>query len=327
MIVDSLGRQLRYLRISVTDRCNLRCIYCTPEQGIALSPSGEILTYEEIEWVARVAVSLGLQHIRLTGGEPLVRKDFCSLVQRLSRIPGLTDLSLTTNGILLPALAQSLKGAGLGRVNISLDTLEKERFRRLTRGGEISQPLAGIQAALEAGLSPVKINMVLFADAAGEPPEAEVIDFAEMSRRLPVHVRFIEWMPLAERLNVNGLRPVPAEWAWRTLRRVGELQSYAGPGGSGPARYFRYTGAAGSLGFISPLSAPFCVECSRLRLTSTGGLKLCLFHEQEIDLRGPLRAGASEEELAALFQEAARVKPASYSTGKSRLAGMCQIGG
>lgn len=324
MIFDSFGRQLRYLRISVTDRCNLRCVYCRPEAGVRLYPHGEILSYEEIERVARVAVGLGMDSLRITGGEPLVRKDICHLVERLSRIEGLADLSLTTNGLLLGELAGPLRAAGLWRVNISLDTMDRERFARLTRGGEIGQALAGLGAALAAGLEPVKLNVVLFAEAEGQPTAADILAFAEMSRSLPVHVRFIEWMPL------NGQRQAgdpAAERVWRILAGLAELQQTPGPQGNGPARYFRYEGAAGTVGFITPQSAPFCDRCSRLRLTSTGKLKLCLLQEQELDLREPLRGGADDEQLAALFRQAAQNKPAGYPKEIAELASMCQIGG
>lgn len=324
MIFDSFGRRLRYLRISVTDRCNLRCVYCRPEAGVRLYPHDEILSYEEIERVARVAVGLGMDSLRLTGGEPLVRKDICHLVEQLSRIEGLADLSLTTNGLLLGKLAGPLRAAGLRRVNISLDTLDEVRFARLTRGGEIGQALAGLGAALAAGLEPVKLNVVLFAEAEGQPTAADILAFAEMSRSLPVHVRFIEWMPL------NGQRQAgdpAAERVWRILAGLAELQQTPGPQGNGPARYFRYEGAAGTVGFITPQSAPFCDRCSRLRLTSTGKLKLCLLQEQELDLREPLRGGADDEQLAALFRQAAQNKPAGYPKEIAELASMCQIGG
>jgi len=335
MIFDAHGRRLRYLRISVTDRCNLECAYCTPARGIRLFPPDQMLSYEEIERVARIAVTLGLNHIRLTGGEPLVRRDFCCLVRRLARIPGLADLSLTTNGILLEGLAPSLQGAGIKRVNINLNTLEEERFRRITGGGELSQALAGVRAALKAGLHPVKINVVLFADESGEPPEADILGFGEMSRNLPAHIRFIEWMPLLEESasltgcgqGKNGLRPLFADWAKGVLCRLGELHPCPGPAGSGPARYFRYAGAEGSIGFITPLSAPFCAECSRLRLTSTGRLRLCLLDRKEVDLRAALRSGAQEEEIAALFLEAAREKPACHPAEAAGVASMRQIGG
>lgn len=290
-----------------------------------MSPSEDILTYEEIERVARAAVALGVDSIRLTGGEPLVRREICSLVERLARIPGLADLSLTTNGLLLQPLADSLRAAGLRRVNISLDALEEERFRRLT-GGDVSQVLAGIEAALEAGLEPVKLNVVLLAEKANEFSEADILLFIEMTRKRPLHVRFIEWMP------VNGgvagdFRPVLASEVKKALLRIGELIPFTGPVGSGPARYYRFAEAAGSIGFIAPLSAPFCDKCSRLRLTSTGRLKPCLLDAAEIDLRTPLRAGAGDAEIAALFQQAACRKPASYCNGKAASAYMCQIGG
>jgi len=327
MLFDSQGRQLRCLRISITDRCNLRCIYCMPEEGIALSPPEEILSYEEIERLARLAVPLGLVNIRLTGGEPLVRKDICLLVDRLSRISGLADLSLTTNGVLLEPLARPLRQAGLKRVNVSLDTLDRERFYRLTRGGDIDQTLAGLQAALNAGLKPLKINVVLFADRAGNLPDSDVVAFSEMSRSLPVHIRFIEWMSFHAAPSPDGPRPVPAGWAWKRLAAEGKLEPFPGPEGSGPARYFRYPRARGSIGFITPLSAPFCGECSRLRLTTAGVLKSCLFQNHGIDLRQALRSGASDAEIAALFLQAARTKPPSYLAARIERFSMCQIGG
>ncbi|NIM06994.1 MAG: GTP 3',8-cyclase MoaA [Armatimonadetes bacterium] len=330
---DSHGRCIRYLRISVTDRCNLRCIYCMSERRICLSDLEHILTYEEIERVVRIATSLEIGFIRLTGGEPLVRREVCSLVKRLSRIPGLTDLSLTTNGTLLEPLASSLQKAGLKRVNISLDTLDEGRFSCLTRGGDLSCVRAGIYAALNAGLEPVKINVVLFADENGEPPENDILGFAEMSRNLPLHVRFIEWMPAFGEYQHNGgdgrdaMKPLSENWAKKVLSRLGKLYPYSGPVSGGPARYFRYAGAAGSIGFIAPLSAPFCGECSRLRLTSTGKLRSCLLHDGEVDLRRPMRNGATDAEIVALFLRAAQQKPASYSPEAASSASMSWIGG
>ena len=330
MITDSLGRQLRYLRVSVTDRCNLRCAYCMPQSGIELLPADELLSYEEIARLVGVAVSLGVDTVRLTGGEPLVRKDLPHLIRRLRALPGLADLSLTTNGTLLAAQAPLLKEAGLQRVNISLDSLDPARYQRLTCGGDLADVLAGIDAALAAGLGPVKLNAVLFADGSASPSPEEILAFGRLTLARPMHVRFIEWMAGCSPLSLQGddaFPPTSADRIQQLLLQLGELAPDPGPPGSGPAHYFRYPGAPGTLGFITPLSVPFCPACSRLRLTSDGKLRLCLLHQAALDLRTPLRAGVSDAELATLFRQAALLKPAAYPSSPVGQTSMYRIGG
>ena len=344
---DAFHRSIDYLRVSVTDRCNLRCVYCMPPQGVPLRPHEEILTYEEIELIVRAAVGLGIRRVRLTGGEPLVRLDIVELVRALRAIPGLEDLSMTTNGILLPRYAQALAEAGLDRVNISLDTLRPERFHKITRLGRLEDVLAGIEAAHAAGLEPVKINFV----AVRNLNDDEIVDFARQTREQGWHVRFIEFMPVGiwsandEAWKRDGFLPV------RVIRQriesaLGELIPYPGPAsqtdfatgvsssvrllGGGPARYYRLPGATGTIGFISAVSQHFCATCNRLRLTADGRLRPCLLSDIELDIRAPLRAGATLEQVQELLRRAVALKPAGHrlSEGLSpHRRTMSQIGG
>jgi len=298
---DSCGRSINYLRVSVTDRCNLRCIYCMPSPGIALIPQRQILSYEEIRAVVRATAEAGISKIRLTGGEPLVRAQLPELVAMLSRVPGIEEVSLTTNGTLLKRHALELKRAGLTRVNISLDTLNEVRFRDITRVGELSTVLDGIEAAREAGLNPVKINMVVIRGVNDD----EVTDFARMTVDREWHVRFIERMPF------NGeVGFVPADELQKRIGLLGKLEPRVPPTGNGPAAYYRLPGAIGTIGFITPLSEPsFCSRCNRLRLSADGRLRPCLMSDDEIDLRTPLRNNAQPSELKRLVLEAVASKP------------------
>jgi cyclic pyranopterin phosphate synthase len=314
-ISDSFQRPINYLRISVTDRCNLRCVYCMPEAGVALMSHRDILTYEEIYTVAKVAAGMGINKIRLTGGEPRVRLGLADLVKMLAGIETIDDISLTTNGILLARNAAALKAAGLRRVNISLDTLRPERFRQITRCGELADTLEGIKAARAAGLEPVKINMVVMAGINDD----ELIDFARKTINEGWHVRFIEHMP------VNGEEPIsPRLFSVREMRKrieaLGALEPWKVDVGNGPAKYFRLPGATGTIGFITPITEHFCYQCNRLRLTADGKLRPCLLSEEEIDLREPLRSGASAEELKRLIEMAIARKPQRHhlAEGKKR---------
>lgn len=322
---DGYGREINYLRVSVTDRCNLRCRYCMPEGGVQLKNHDEILRLEEIARLLEVAVGLGLTRIRFTGGEPLIRKNFSYLVARAAALPGIEDLALTTNGTLLAEKAEELRRAGLRRVNISLDTLNREKFAHLTRGGDLERVKEGIAAALACGLEPVKINVVI----ARGFNEDEVEAFADLSREKALHIRFIELMPLGEAAGIeDGFVPVTA--VLERLRRKVKLEPVA-VAGSGPARYYRLPGGRGTIGFIAAISQCFCAACNRLRLTADGKLRPCLESDWEVDLRGPLRSGASGEELAALFRLAVEAKPARHRFGmRSPGTGersMWQIGG
>lgn len=316
MLLDSYGRRITYLRVSVTDRCNLRCLYCSRHRFRWLPPE-EILTYEEIARVVRVAVEMGVERVRLTGGEPLLRRGICGLIRMLAGIEGLRDLSLTTNGVLLSELASELKAAGLARVNISLDTLDPEKFKRITGMDALARVLAGVEAALARGLTPVKINTVVVRGL----NEEEVPEMARLTLSEPLHLRFIEFMPIGEG-NEWEDRFVGLEEVMERVREVGDLWPAEVEGG-GPARIFRLPGARGTVGFIAAMSRHFCAACNRLRLTPEGRLRLCLFSDREFDLRPYLRR---EEDLRQALAEAVRLKPASrVGTMPRRL--MRSIGG
>lgn len=274
---DSFGREINYLRISLTDRCNLRCSYCMPEQGIVnKTEHDEILSLEEVYRIAKAFAKLGVSKIRLTGGEPLVRKGIVELVERLSKLDGVTDLAMTTNGLLLKDMAGPLKDAGLGRVNISLDTLDKSKYKEITRGGDLKKVLEGIEEARRVGLTPIKINTVLI----GGFNDNEIMDFINMTQKENIDVRFIELMPIGE----------AADWATKNfisnnkvIERAKALIPVNRDDVSSPATYYKLPGAKGKVGIINPISCKFCEYCNRVRLTSTGKLKLCLHSNKEID--------------------------------------------
>lgn len=332
---DAHRRAISYLRISVTDRCNLRCVYCMPPEGVPSCAHDEVLRYEEVETVARAAAELGIHKIRLTGGEPLVRKGVVDLVRILAAIPGVDDLSMTTNGMLLRRYADDLARAGLKRVNVSLDTLRPERFRQITRRGELADALAGIHAARRAGLTPVKINAVIVRGLNDD----EVVELAYKTVSDGWHVRFIEWMPLAGPMMgkiewAEGMVPTD-EIRARIEAALGPLEPASMQAGAGPARYYRLAEAggpraAGTIGFISALSEHFCGSCNRLRLTADGKLRPCLFSEHEIDLRTPLREGAGVREIKALLTAGIAAKPEGHRLGECEPVHdrtMSQIGG
>ncbi len=324
---DDFGRAIHYLRVSVTDRCNLRCVYCMPGEGIEKQSHADILRYEELEQILRIAAELGINKVRLTGGEPLVRLGLVDFVRRVAAIPGIDDLSLTTNGTLLARHASALAEAGLQRVNISLDTLRPERFAQITRLGRLEDVWAGLEAARAAGLKPIKMNMVVVRGLNDD----EVSDFARRTLSDGWHVRFIELMPIGANVEWAFSRVVPvAEIAARIEAEVGSLQPVHGPTGNGPARYYQLPGAAGTIGFIAALSDHFCSSCNRLRLTADGRLRPCLMSEEEIDLRGPLRAGASDQELKELLTRAIQRKPQRHHLDRTlgpQDRTMAQIGG
>jgi len=326
---DGFGRTIDYLRLSVTDRCNLRCVYCLPERAPRFAPAAGLLSDDEIVELAGAFARLGVSKIRLTGGEPLVRPGLPALVARLARIPGIDDLSLSTNGVLLAGLAVDLKAAGLSRVNVSLDTLDPERFARIARFGSLRDVLSGIEAALDDGLAPVKLNVVV----ARGMNDDEIGAFAALTDKKPLHVRFIELMPMGDTGFFSQARRIPLA---EMTAAAGPLEPAAPedrPAGHGPARYYRRPGAAGTVGFISALSCGFCDACNRMRLSSTGTLIPCLDGEEGVDLRGPLRAGADARTLEALILDAVRLKPEAHgmversSTAEAGPRFMCQIGG
>lgn len=311
-----------YLRLSVTDRCNFRCSYCMPPEGIPFRDHRDMLTYEDMVFFVRVAVEVGISKVRLTGGEPLVRKGLSELVAQLSALEGVDDISLTTNGALLPRFAARLREAGLRRVNISLDSLEPTRFRELTRGGSLGQALAGVEAAFAQGLEPVKINVVMLPELLGE-----VKAFAELTRERSLHVRFIEWMP------VGGCGPqgdgdsITRDQLMAAFSSVGTLVPVASPGGWGPAQYYRLPGHLGTLGFISSMSDHFCGHCNRLRLTADGRLKSCLFSDDEVEVAGPVRARDEAGTRAAIDRSLGGKTFDKHRAAGRNARGMSQIGG
>jgi cyclic pyranopterin phosphate synthase len=333
---DLFNRPINYLRISVTDRCNLRCVYCLPPEGVSLLPQGEVLTYEEIAGVAGLAAELGINKVRLTGGEPLCRARLHELVAMLARIDGIDDISLTTNGILLKQYAAELKQAGLKRVNVSLDSLSRAKFERISRQDKLNDVLQGIEAAKACGLNPVKVNMVVMRGINDD----EVTDFARLTITEGWHVRFIELMPFATDNPPDGhsmggkanLHPafVSADEIKERLKRLGKLEPSLPITGNGPDGYFRLPQAGGTIGFIAPVSQHFCFSCNRLRLTAEGKLRPCLLSDHEIDLRQPVRSGASPQELKKVITEAIQEKPQKHElnlgrASKKRL--MSQVGG
>ncbi|MDK2888021.1 cyclic pyranopterin monophosphate synthase subunit MoaA [Desulfofundulus australicus DSM 11792] len=324
---DRYQREINYLRVSVTDRCNLRCRYCMPPQGVSVVPRREILSLEEITRVVEAATEVGVKKVRLTGGEPLVRRGITELVRKLAGIPEIDDIALTTNGILLAGKAGQLKAAGLCRVNISLDTLKPERFNFITRGGSLEAVWRGIEKSLEIGLHPVKLNAVVVRGFNDD----EICDLARLSIKHPLHVRFIELMPFGTAAGYSREGYVPAAEIRSLIEKeLGQLQEVRKLAGSGPARYYRLPGAPGTIGFISAVSDHFCGRCNRLRLTATGALRPCLFSEHEIDLKGPLRRGATRDELAGLIARAIQDKPGWHRLGQENFRtrkNMSQIGG
>ena len=302
MLVDPRGRRIDYLRISITDRCNFRCIYCQSKGPFKFLPHQEILTFEEIESIVRVGVKLGVKVVRLTGGEPLLRKGIVELVARLAKIPGLEDLSLTTNGYFLSELAKPLKEAGLKRINISLDTLSEEKFSELTGGFSLKKVMEGLYLSLSEGFTAVKINSVIIRGFNDEECE----ELAKLSIELPVEVRFIEFMPVGKNSLWDESRVVPISEIKERVERLGKLWP-AEKVGKGPADVFRFEGAKGKVGFISPLSSHFCGSCNRLRITADGRLRPCLFSDEEINLKDYLRGKKGSLEEA--FREALRIKP------------------
>ncbi len=306
---DSFERPIEYLRVSVTDRCNFRCVYCMPEEGVPFIPHEQILRYEEIVHIVRLAVEMGITHIRLTGGEPLVRAGIVDLVAELSRIPGLDDLAMTTNGMLLERFAAPLAAAGLRRINLSLDTLKPERFQKVTRMGTLEQVLRGREAALKAGISPVKVNTVVVHGLNDD----EVVDLARLTLQPDWHVRFIEVMPLGEGTHWVNDGVVPStEIRARVEEALGTLTPVRASSGIGPARYYQLPGAQGTLGFISAITEHFCHACNRLRLTADGKILPCLMSDRNIDLRTPLREGADDEALREIFRQAILAKPQGH---------------
>ncbi len=324
-MLDQFGRSIEYLRISVTDRCNFRCVYCMPESGMAWLPRQQILSYEEITEVVRQLAPLGLRRLRITGGEPTVRPDLPTLIRELRAVPGIEDIALSTNGVKLPQMAQALRDAGLDRINMSSDSLRPDRIAEIARRNLSFDPIVAATAASDAGLDPIKINVVVIRGANDD----EVEDFAALTVVHPWHVRFIELMPVGDLAGTEFERVVPSEEVLaRIAARFGALEPVAGPArGNGPARYLRIAGALGTIGVITPLSHTYCDTCNRVRLTADGRLRTCLYGDHEVNLREPLRAG---EPLAPYFAKALAEKPREHELLKLRVGGLkalSEVGG
>ncbi|MFC2033947.1 GTP 3',8-cyclase MoaA [Chloroflexota bacterium] len=325
-LLDSWQRQINYLRISVTDRCNLRCIYCSTP-SMEYIPHDDILRYEEIHKVVQIAASMGINKIRLTGGEPLARLHLSNLIEMIASVEGIDDIALTTNGILLDKYAVELKEAGLKRVNISLDTLKEDRFKQITNMDKFEDVLSGIKTAHLIGLEPVKINMVVLRGVNDD----ETIDFARMSIDEGWHIRFIEFMPFGIP-EVEALGSISTQEIQQNIQSLGKLEPYSGLKGNGPAKYYKFPGAKGTIGFISPMTEHFCNSCNRLRLTSDGQLRPCLLADDEVNIKEALRNGASDDELKKLIQQAIIIKREHHNLNgglapETSKRPMCQIGG
>ncbi|MFZ5808744.1 MAG: GTP 3',8-cyclase MoaA [Chloroflexota bacterium] len=326
MALDRFGRKLHYLRISLTDHCNLRCVYCMPEEMV-FRPNAELMQDDEVIFLARLFARLGFDKIRLTGGEPTVRLNVVELVREIASIQGVNSVTMTTNGILLPKLAAPLAQAGLKRVNISLDTLDPQKFHTLTRWGKLEDVWRGIQAAEENGLTPVKINAVVVRDY----NEEDVVALAGLTLEHAWQLRFIEMMPLGGATEFQLQKMVTAEEIYqRVADAFGELESLREGELDGEARVYRIPGAKGEVGFIASVSKPFCALCTRARLTADGRLRLCLLREGEVDLLTPLRQGATEDELRQIILDGLWEKPWGHGLAEEEIATnrvMSEIGG
>ena len=326
-MIDQFGRRVEYLRVSVTDKCNLRCVYCMPLDGLDWLKRESLLSYEEIASVLRTMAGMGLEKVRITGGEPLVRKDLPLLVEMVAEIPGIVDISLSTNAVLLADQAQALRDAGISRVNVSLDSLQEERVDAIARRpGSFGRILEGLDAAEAVGFDPIKINVVLI----GGQNDDEIEDFALITRDRPWHIRFIELMPTGSNLDLSAHNFVSCQDALARIRRMGNIEPVEGPAGNGPATYFRFPGAAGTVGVITPMSHNYCDSCNRMRLTADGQLRPCLFGSLQTNLRDPLRAGA---DLIPIIEETLQIKPERHhliqgsDEGSGGLVALSQTGG
>jgi len=324
-LIDSYGRRINYLRLSVTDRCNLRCTYCMPADGISQLHREEMLSYEDLYRIAREAVALGIVKIRITGGEPLVRKGLVGFIERLAAIPGLKELVLTTNGILLREMALPLKNAGVQRLNISLDSLRPESFSRITRGGDLARVLDGIEAAEQAGFPPVKINMVVMRGVNDE----ELLDFAALTIRKPSTVRFIEYMPTLRDSQWIS-QSIAGSEILKTISQEYELLPLVSTENAGPSRNFKIKGAAGAIGIITPVSGHFCESCNRIRVTASGIARGCLFAADAVDLKPQLQA-PDDDLLRKILCRIVTEKPSRHllveQGGDNRSVAMSRIGG
>lgn len=323
---DSFGREIHYLRISLTDRCNFRCVYCMPERGVVFHPHANHLADDELVRVVRIAVSLGFDRVRLTGGEPTVRPNLVPIIEGIAQIPGIKEIAMTTNGMRLEKLAKSLGQAGLTRVNISIDTLDAERFSKITRFGNLDTVWRGILAAEEVGLTPIKLNAVIVRNY----NESDIVELARLTLVHPWDMRFIEVMPLGSIADFQMDSVVTAdEMKLRVENSFGPLEPLEWDGHN-PARPYRLKNGLGTIGFISSVSAPFCAGCDRVRLTSDGRIRLCLLRDDEVDVLTPLRAGASDAKLRELMAQGVYDKPWGHGLAENihpQTRIMSQIGG
>ena len=321
---DQFGRSIEYLRISITDRCNFRCQYCMPVEGLPWLPKADILRYEEIAEIVRQLAPMGLRRLRITGGEPTIRPELASLIRQLKAVEGIEDIALSTNGVKLPQLAAELAAAGLDRVNISADSLRPERVVEIARRDLGFDLVTAARAAQDAGLGPVKINMVVMRGINDD----EVVDFAALTREYPWHVRFIELMPVGELRELTSEHVVPSTEILSQVQRLGPLHADAGPArGNGPAAYYRFEGSPGTVGVITPMTHTYCSTCNRVRLTADGRLRTCLFGDHEVPLRDALRRG---EPLAPLFMKALAEKPKEHALLQMQVGGLralSEVGG
>lgn len=327
-LVDRFGRVHSDLRVSVTDRCNIRCFYCMPAEGVEFRPHSAILTFEEIERFVRVAAQLGVRKLRITGGEPLVRKGILGLIEMLAAVPGIADLAMTTNGVLLADYAQGLKSAGVQRLNISLDTLDREKFEQITRRDELARVLRGVEAACGAGFHRIKLNAL----AIRGQTETEIVPLARFAREHGLELRFIEFMPLDADHGWRNHQVLSGEEILEVLREnVGPLEPIPPDPPSSPATEYRFLDGGGRVGVIASVTDPFCDRCNRLRLTSEGKIRNCLFSIQEWDAREVLRSGGTDNQLAQLLHEAVGAKKKAHGTDNGEFASpdrvMYQIGG
>jgi GTP 3',8-cyclase len=321
---DQFGRSTEYLRISVTDRCNFRCVYCMPESGMQWLPKSDILSYEEIVDVVRQLAPLGLRRIRITGGEPTIRPQIHELVRMIRAVPEISDIALSTNGVRLPELAGILREAGLDRVNMSVDSLRSDRIVNIARRDLSFDPVRAAKAAQAAGLDPIKLNMVVMRGVNDD----EVETLARLTMENPWHVRFIELMPVGDMRALTWEHVVPSDEILARLNAVAPLAPSTGPEkGNGPAAYYQWPNAAGTIGLITPMTHTYCASCNRVRLTADGRLRTCLFGDHEVDLRAPLRAG---EGLEPFFRRALADKPKEHSLLQMKIGGLralSQVGG
>jgi cyclic pyranopterin phosphate synthase len=320
---DQFGRPIEYLRISVTDKCNFRCLYCMPHEGLDWLPKSEILSYEEIHGIVRRLADHGLSRIRITGGEPTIRPDLDILIRKLRSITAIQDIALSTNGVRLPLLAQSLRDAGLDRVNISVDSLRPERIARIARRDLGFDPIRAARSAETAGLMPLKLNVVVMRGINDD----EIVDFARLTLENPWHVRFIELMPVGEMRDVTWEHVVPSGEVLDRIATLGSLEPIAGPSGNGPASYFGLSGGAGTVGVITPMTHTYCDSCNRVRLTADGRLRTCLFGNHEVNLRDAFRAG---DDVGPLFLQALSEKPREHALLQMKVGGLralSEVGG